>query len=366
MDLNEYIDFLIVAEELDKLGRYAESDNLIRLAQFPTNMNPQGFGGFGNMGAGNGNFFTPQMQGAAIGGALGNAAFKSPVGTAIGTLFGSEYGRKQGRDIEQRNIPAEQKILQMKEELIRLQNQNPSNPSKIADLQKKIAEEETILKQTQALRAQNQPQPATQTGAQTGLPASASLDQLKAYNAARDAKSFDELQKSVANFTLAEQALAFRFWNLKSQQAATQTPGQPATQMQAGQMPPAVNNILMGMLYDPKMTTPEAIWTKISTTEQIPAELKRAAFDEFLKLRSNQIYGAQQAQAPTPAQPQFTQEEETQIKNIVTRSMIQPSGKKFNIPKSLMIQDKITKPIYDEIIKRLKEKIALMQSMSKT
>ena len=120
------------------------------------------------------------------------------------------------------------------------------------------------------------------------------------------------------------------------------------------------------MLYDPKMTTPEAIWTKISTTEQIPAELKRAAFDEFLKLRSNQIYGAQQAQAPTPAQPQFTQEEETQIKNIVTRSMIQPSGKKFNIPKSLMIQDKITKPIYDEIIKRLKEKIALMQSMSKT
>ena len=31
-----------------------------------------------------------------------------------------------------------------------------------------------------------------------------------------------------------------------------------------------------------------------------------------------------------------------------------------------MIQDKITKPIYDEIIKRLKEKIALMQSMSKT
>ena len=365
MDLNEYIDFLIVAEELDKLGRYAESDNLIRLAQFP-NMNPQGFGGFGNMGAGNGNFFTPQMQGAAIGGALGNAAFKSPVGTAIGTLFGSEYGRKQGRDIEQRNIPAEQKIQQMKEELIRLQNQNPSNPSKIADLQKKIAEEETILKQTQALRAQNQPQPATQTGAQTGLPASASLDQLKAYNAARDAKSFDELQKSVANFTLAEQALAFRFWNLKSQQAATQTPGQPATQMQAGQMPPAVNNILMGMLYDPKMTTPEAIWTKISTTEQIPAELKRAAFDEFLKLRSNQIYGAQQAQAPTPAQPQFTQEEETQIKNIVTRSMIQPSGKKFNIPKSLMIQDKITKPIYDEIIKRLKEKIALMQSMSKT
>ena len=366
MDLNEYIDFLIVAEELVKLGRYAESDNLIRLAQFPTNMNPQGFGGFGNMGAGNGNFFTPQMQGAAIGGALGNAAFKSPVGTAIGTLFGSEYGRKQGRDIEQRNIPAEQKIQQMKEELIRLQNQNPSNPSKIADLQKKIAEEETILKQTQALRAQNQPQPATQTGAQTGLPASASLDQLKAYNAARDAKSFDELQKSVANFTLAEQALAFRFWNLKSQQAATQTPGQPATQMQAGQMPPAVNNILMGMLYDPKMTTPEAIWTKISTTEQIPAELKRAAFDEFLKLRSNQIYGAQQAQAPTPAQPQFTQEEETQIKNIVTRSMIQPSGKKFNIPKSLMIQDKITKPIYDEIIKRLKEKIALMQSMSKT
>ena len=363
MDLNEYIDFLIVAEELDKLGRYAESDNLIRLAQFP-NMNPQGFGGFGNMGAGNGNFFTPQMQGAAIGGALGNAAFKSPVGTAIGTLFGSEYGRKQGRDIEQRNIPAEQKIQQMKEELIRLQNQNPSNPSKIADLQKKIAEEETILKQTQALRAQNQPQPATQTGAQTGLPASASLDQLKAYNAARDAKSFDELQKSVANFTLAEQALAFRFWNLKSQQAATQTPGQPATQMQAGQMPPAVNNILMGMLYDPKMTTPEAIWTKISTTEQIPAELKRAAFDEFLKLRSNQIYGAQQAQAPTPAQPQFTQEEETQIKNIVTRSMIQPSGKKFNIPKSLMIQDKITKPIYDEIIKRLKERVEIFKSMS--
>lgn len=362
MDLNEYIDFLIVAEELDKLGRYAESDNLIRLAQFP-NMNPQGFGGFGNMGAGNGNFFTPQMQGAAIGGALGNAAFKSPVGTAVGTLIGSEYGRKQGRDIEQRNIPAEQKILQMKEELIRLQNQNPSNPSKIADLQKKIAEEETILKQTQALRAQNQPQPATQTSAQTGLPASASLDQLKAYNAARDAKSFDELQKSVANFTLAEQALAFRFWNLKSQQAATQTPGQPATQMQAGQMPPAVNNILMGMLYDPKMTTPEAIWTKISTTEQIPAELKRAAFDEFLKLRSNQIYGAQQAQAPTPAQPQFTPDEEAKIADIVKRSMGYPSGKKFELPKRQFLSDLITKPVYEEIIKRLREKIAILQSM---
>lgn len=366
MDLNEYIDFLIVAEELDKLGRYAESDNLIRLAQFP-NMNPQGFGGFGNMGAGNGNFFTPQMQGAAIGGALGNSAFKSPVGTAVGTLIGSELGRKQGRDIEQRNIPAEMKIQKLKEELIKLQAQpEPRNYVKMQELQRQITTEEKILKDTQALRAQNQPQPATQTGAQTGLPASASLDQLKAYNAARDAKSFDELQKSVANFTLAEQALAFRFWNLKSQQAATQTPGQPATQMQAGQMPPAVNNILMGMLYDPKMTNPEAIWTKISTTEQIPAELKRAAFDEFLKLRSNQIYGAQQAQVSTPAQPQFTQEEETQIKNIVTRSMIQPSGKKFNIPKSLMIQDKITKPIYDEIIKRLKEKIALMQSMSKT
>ena len=362
MDLNEYIDFLIVAEELDKLGRYAESDNLIRLAQFP-NMNPQGFGGFGNMGAGNGNFFTPQMQGAAIGGALGSAAFKSPVGTAIGTLLGADYGRKQGRDIEQRNIPAEQKILQMKEELIRLQNQNPSNPSKIADLQKKISEEETILKQTQALRAQNQPQPATQTGAQTGLPASASLDQLKAYNAARDAKSFDELQKSVANFTLAEQALAFRFWNLKSQQAATQTPGQPATQMQAGQMPPAVNNILMGMLYDPKMTTPEAIWTKISNTEQIPAELKRAAFDEFLKLRSNQIYGAAQAQAPVATQPQFTPDQEIQISDVVNKAFAITGGNKFNYIKRLRLDDKITQPIYDEAIKRLKEKVTLLQSM---
>ena len=364
MDLNEYIDFLIVAEELDKLGRYAESDNLIRLAQFP-NMNPQGFGGFGNMGAGNGNFFTPQMQGAAIGGALGSAAFKSPVGTAVGTLFGSEYGRKQGRDIEQRNIPAEQKIQQMKEELIRLQNQNPSNPSKIADLQKKIAEEETILKQTQALRAQNQPQPATQTGAQTGLPASASLDQLKAYNAARDAKSFDELQKSVANFTLAEQALAFRFWNLKTQQGVAQTPGQPAGQLQAGQMPPAVNNFLMGMLYDPAMTDPKAIWTKISTTEQIPAELKRAAFDEFLKLRSNQIYGAQQAQAPTPAQPQFTQQEETQIDRLVDLAIKQQSVPKFNFIKNKYLLREFTQPIYNEIIKRLKERVEILQSMKK-
>ena len=361
MDLNEYIDFLIVAEELDKLGRYAESDNLIRLAQFP-NMNPQGFGGFGNMGAGNGNFFTPQMQGAAIGGALGSATFKSPVGTAVGTLIGSEYGRKQGRDIEQRNIPAEQKILQMKEELIRLQNQNPSNPSKIADLQKKISEEETILKQTQALRAQNQPQPATQTGAQTGLPASASLDQLKAYNAARDAKSFDELQKSVANFTLAEQALAFRFWNLKSQQAATQTPGQPATQMQAGQMPPAVNNILMGMLYDPAMTDPKAIWSKISTSESIPPELKRAAFDEFLKLRSNQIYGAAQAQAPVATQPQFTPDQEIQIDKLVDLAIKQPSGK-FNFIKDKYLKREFTQPIYNEIIKRLKERVEILKSM---
>ena len=167
----------------------------------------------------------------------------------------------------------------------------------------------------------------------------------------------------MANFTLAEQALAFRYWNLKSQQAATQTPGQPATQMQAGQMPPAVNNILMGMLYDPKMTTPEAIWTKISTTEQIPAELKRAAFDEFLKLRSNQIYGAQQAQAPTPAQPQFTPDEEAKIADIVKRSMGYPSGKKFELPKRQFLSDLITKPVYEEIIKRLREKIAILQSM---
>jgi hypothetical protein len=363
MDLNEYIDFIIVAEELDKLGRYAESDNLVRLAQFPS-MNPQGFGGFGNMGAGNGNFYTPQMQGAAIGGALGNAAFKSPVGTAIGTLIGSELGRKQGNDIQQRNIPAEQKILKMKEELIKLQNQNPSNPSKITDLQKKIEEEETILKQTTALRAQNQPQPSLQTGSQTGLPASASLDQLKAYNAAKDAKSFDELQKSVANFTLAEQALAFRFWNLKSQQAATQTPGQPATQMQAGQLPPAVNNILMGMLYDKTMTTQQDIWTKISSDALIPAELKRAAFDEFLKLRSNQIYGAQQAQAQPPvAAAQFTPEQETQISNVVNAAMNAKQGQKFNYIKKLRLNEKITQPIYDEAIKRLKEKVTLLQSM---
>jgi hypothetical protein len=363
MDLNEYIDFIIVAEELDKLGRYAEADNLVRLAQFPS-MNPQGFGGFGNMGAGNGNLFTPQMQGAAIGGALGNAAFKSPVGTAIGTLVGSEFGRKQGNDIQQRNIPSEQKIQKLKEELIKLQAQpEPRNYVKMQELQGQITTEEKILKDTQALRASNQPQPATQTGAQTGLPASASLDQLKAYNAARDAKSFDELQKSVANFTLAEQALAFRFWNLKSQQAATQTPGQPATQMQAGQMPPAVNNILMGMLYDPKMTTPEAIWTKISTTEQIPAELKRAAFDEFLKLRSNQIYGAAQAQAPVATQPQFTSEQETQINKLVDLAIKQPSGKKFNFIKNKYLLRQFTQPIYDEIIKRLKERVEILQSM---
>lgn len=362
MDLNEYIDFIIVAEELDKLGRYAEADNLVRLAQFP-NMNPQGFGGFGNMGAGNGNLFTPQMQGAAIGGALGNAAFKSPVGTAIGTLVGSELGRKQGNEIQQRNIPSEQKILQMKEELIKLENQEPKDFPKISNLKLKIQQEEAILKQTQALRAQNQPQPATQTSTQTGLPASASLDQLKAYNAARDAKSFDELQKSVANFTLAEQALAFRFWNLKSQQAATQTPGQPAGQLQAGQMPPAVNNILMTMLYDQTMTTPQAIWSKISTSNQIPEALKKAAFDEFLKLRSNQIYGAAQAQVPTPAQPQFTEEQETQIKNLVSGALKQETGYKFNYIKNKFFRDEITKPIYDEAIKRLKDKVTLLQSM---
>jgi len=364
MDLNEYIDFIIVAEELDKLGRYAEADNLVRLAQFPI-MNQQGFGGLGNMGAGNGNFFTPQMQGAAIGGAFGNAVFRSPIGTAVGTLFGSDFGRKQGNDIEQRNIPAEQKILKMKQELIRLQTQNPSSLNKIADLKKKIAEEETILTQTQALREKNQPPPATQPGAQTGLPASASLDQLKAYNAARDAKSFDELQKSVASFTLPEQALALKFWILKSQQAATQTPGQPATQMQAGQMPPAVNNILMGMLYDPSMTTTQAIWTKISTNEQIPPELKKAAFDEFLKLRNNQIYKAQQAQVPTPAQPQFSLDQETQISNVVNKAMTQVGGNKFNYIKKLRIDDQITQPIYDEAIKRLKEKVTLLQSMNK-
>jgi hypothetical protein len=363
MDLNEYIDFIIVAEELDKLGRYAEADNLVRLAQFP-NMNPQGFGGFGNMGAGNGNLFTPQMQGAAIGGALGNAAFKSPVGTALGTLVGSEFGRKQGNDIQQRNIPSEQKIQKLKEELIKLQAQpEPRNYVKMQELQRQITTEEKILKDTQTLRAQNQPQTSPQTANQTGLPASASLDQLKAYNAARDAKSFDELQKSVANFTLAEQALAFRFWNLKSQQAATQTPGQPAGQLQATQMPPAVNNILMSMLYDQTMTTPQAIWSKISTTEAIPAELKRAAFDEFLKLRSNQIYGAQQAQAPSPAQSQFTADEEAKITDIVKRSMGYPSGKKFDLPKKQFLSDLITKPVYEEIIKRLREKIAIFQSI---
>jgi hypothetical protein len=362
MDLNEYIDFIIVAEELDKLGRYAESDNLVRLAQFP-NMNPQGFGGFGNMGAGNGNLFTPQMQGAAIGGALGNAAFKSPVGTALGTLVGSEFGRKQGNDIQQRNIPSEQKIQKLKEELIKLQAQpEPRNYVKMQELQRQITTEEKILKDTQTLRAQNQPQTSPQTANQTGLPASASLDQLKAYNAARDAKSFDELQKLVVNFTLAEQALAFRFWNLKSQQAATQTPGQPAGQLQATQMPPAVNNILMSMLYDPTMTTPQAIWSKISTSEQIPEGLKRAAFDEFLKLRSNQIYGAAQAQAPTPAQSQFTPAQEIQIDNLVDLAIKQRSGQKFNFIKNKYLKREFTKPIYDEIIKRLKERVEILQS----
>jgi flagellar hook-basal body complex protein FliE len=168
----------------------------------------------------------------------------------------------------------------------------------------------------------------------------------------------------VANFTLAEQALAFRFWNLKSQQAATQTPGQPAGQLQATQMPPAVNNILMSMLYDPEMTTPQAIWSKISTYEQIPEGLKRAAFDEFLKLRSNQIYGAQQAQAQPPvASAQFTLDQETQISNVVNAAMKAHSGQKFNYIKKLRIDDKITQPIYDEAIKRLKEKVTLLQSM---
>jgi hypothetical protein len=363
MDLNEYIDFLIVAEELDKLGRYAESDNLIRLAQFP-NMNPQGFGGFGNMGAGNGNFFTPQMQGAAIGGALGNAAFRSPVGTALGTLVGSEFGRQQGRNIEQRNLPAEQKIQKMKEELIRLENQEPKDFPKISNLKLKIQQEEEILKQTTALRAQNQPQPGTQSATQTALPASASLDTLKPYNAAKDAKSFDELQKIIANFTLAEQALAFRYWNLKTQQGAAQATGQPAGQLQAGQMPPAVNNILMTMLYDQTMTTPQAIWSKISTTEAIPAELKRAAFDEFLKLRSNQIYGAAQAQAPVTA-PQFTPAEDAEIRKLVSLALGQESGEKFNFIKNKFLRDQISKPIYDEAIKRLREKITLFQSMRK-
>jgi hypothetical protein len=363
MDLNEYIDFIIVAEELDKLGRYAEADNLVRLAQFP-NMNPQGFGGFGNMGAGNGNLFTPQMQGAAIGGALGNAAFKSPVGTAIGTLVGSELGRKQGNDIQQRNIPSEQKIQKLKEELIKLQAQpEPRNYVKMQELQTQITTEEKILKDTQTLRASNQPQTSPQTANQTGLPASASFNQDKIINAISSSKTFPELEAAISKFTPAEQNLAFRFWNLRSQQAATQTPGQPAGQLQATQMPPAVNNILMGMLYDPKMTTPEAIWTKISTTEQIPAELKRAAFDEFLKLRSNQIYGAAQAQAPVATQPQFTPDQEIQISKVVNVAMKAPPGQKFNYIKRLRIDDKITQPIYDEAIKRLKEKVTLLQSM---
>jgi hypothetical protein len=315
------------------------------------------------MGAGNGNLFTPQMQGAAIGGALGNAAFKSPVGTAIGTLVGSEFGRKQGNDIQQRNIPSEQKILQMKEELIKLENQEPKDFPKISNLKLKIQQEEAILKQTQALRAQNQPQPATQTSTQTGLPASASYNQEKVINAISSSKTIQELEAAISKFTPAEQNLAFRFWNLKSQQAATQTPGQPAGQLQAGQMPPAVNNILMSMLYDPTMTTPQAIWSKISTSEQIPVELKRAAFDEFLKLRSNQIYGAAQAQAPTPAQSQFTPAQEIQIDNLVDLAIKQPSGKKFNFIKNKYLLRQFTQPIYDEIIKRLKERVEILQSM---
>jgi len=362
MDLNEYIDFIIVAEELDKLGRYAESDNLVRLAQFP-NMNPQGFGGFGNMGAGNGNLFTPQMQGAAIGGALGNAAFKSPVGTAIGTLLGSEIGRKQGNEIQQRNIPSEQKIQKLKEELIKLQAQpEPRNYVKMQELQRQITTEEKILKDTQALRAQNQPQPATQTGAQTGLPASASFNQDKIINAISSSKTLPELEAAISKFTDAEKLLAFRFWNLKSQQAATQTPGQTAGQLQAGQMPPAVNNILMSMLYDQTMTNPQAIWSKISTSEQIPEALKKAAFDEFLKLRSNQIYGAAQAQVPTPAQPQFTPAEEIQIDNLVDLAIKQRSGQKFNFIKNKYLKREFTKPIYNEIIKRLKERVEILQS----
>jgi len=363
MDLNEYIDFIIVAEELDKLGRYAEADNLVRLAQFPS-MNPQSFGGFGNMGAGNGNLFTPQMQGAAIGGALGNAAFKSPVGTAIGTLVGSELGRKQGNDIQQRNIPSEQKIKKLKEELIKLQAQpEPRNYVKMQELQRQITTEEKILKDTQTLRAQNQPQTSPQTANQTGLPASASFNQDKVINAISSSKTIQELEAAISKFTPAEQNLAFRFWNLKSQQAATQTPGQPAGQLQATQMPPAVNNILMSMLYDPAMTTPQAIWSKISTSEQIPDALKKAAFDEFLKLRSNQIYGAAQAQVPTPAQPQFTPEQETKINNLVSLAFRQESGQKFNFIKNKFLRDEITKPVYEEIIKRLREKVTLLQSM---
>lgn len=363
MELNDYIEFLNIAEELDKQGRFAESDNLIKLAQFP-GFNPQGFGGFGNMaGGGGGNFFTPQMQGAAIGGAVGNALFKSPAGTAVGTLVGSEYGRKQGRDIEQRNLPAELKIQKLKEELIRLQNQNPSNPSKIADLQKKIAEEETILKQTQALRAQSQPQGAQQSGqTQTALPASASLDQTKVYNAVATSKTYQELETAINKFTPGEQALALRFWNLKSQQAAQQAA--PAQQQaQAGGLPPVVANILMGMLYDSTLTTPQAIWTKISGDGNIAPELKRAAFDEFIKLRNNAAYGAAQAPAPAPVKSQFTPDEEAKIADIVKRSMGYGSGKKFELPKRQFLADLITKPVYEEIIKRLREKIAILQSM---
>jgi predicted HD phosphohydrolase len=116
------------------------------------------------------------------------------------------------------------------------------------------------------------------------------------------------------------------------------------------------------MLYDSAMTTPQAIWTKISTSEQIPEGLKRAAFDEFLKLRSNQIYGAQQAQAPVTA-PQFTPAEDAEINKLVSLAFGQESGRKFNFIKNKFLRDQITKPIYDEAIKRLREKVTLLQSM---
>jgi len=108
-------------------------------------------------------------------------------------------------------------------------------------------------------------------------------------------------------------------------------------------MPPAVNNILMGMLYDKTMTTPEDIWSKISTSELIPAELKRAAFDEFLKLRSNSIYGAQQAQAPTPAQQQ-----KSLVDQAIDYMTNAPDGQKiqalnnFALVKKMTPQDKKT------------------------
>lgn len=302
MDIIDFYALIGHAAYLDNIGKYAESDNMIKTAQNFGGMGGfGGFGGFGNnRGMGGGQGFSPGA--AMVGGMLGSGVQglfgRNPAGNLAGTIatMGAydAYRKKENQFGKSRLELAQDKLKELVE-------QNAEKPSD--KLKTEIENQKAIVQRLQALAPQPT-LPAGQTAGQTnnpqaagpspGTPSTGQLNSEEMYKVVEMMQTVNTPQEfKVAiekiradKLSGAAENLAYRIYMMRQLQGGQQTAPAPAQQ----DLSPEALNSVTSLALTPGLT-PQKAWEAITKNNtEIPAVMKNKAWQKYLELKQNPAY----------------------------------------------------------------------------